>query len=232
MLASNCAKNNLRWRLSGVPVAISKSFDNHRVEWEPVGPHFVKIRRLFSPDDPFSSLSSKNAADKKRERLPTCSSRLPANSCPRDRSSISLTFDDPCQLVSLSLSLSKALSLQQDLAVPANTRVFAHVNARGWSHVSEVMLSCENVSLSSLGGPPMMIDHRFRHRRHGYPPKNRRTTHSKLALSLAGCTPRTSRREVGGFHTAKSRKRVFLSTREIRAATRGIYYIRVNSVIM
>lgn len=152
-------------------------------------------------------LSSKNAANKKHERLPTCSSRLPANGCPRDRSLSRSTI-----LASWSLFLFRAYSLQQDLAVSADTRVFAHVNARGRSHALKVMLSYEDVSLSLLGGPPMMIDHRFRHRRHRYPPKNRRTTHSKLALSLAGCTPRTSRREVDGFLAAKSRKRVFLPT--------------------
>jgi len=45
----------------------------------------------------YNSLSWKSAVDKKYERWPTCSSRLPANGYPRDRSSISLTFHDPCQ---------------------------------------------------------------------------------------------------------------------------------------
>jgi len=78
----------------------------------------------------------------------------------------------------------------------------------------------------------MTIDHRFRRRRRGYIHRKieeQRT--AKLALSLAGCTPRTSRREVGGFLAAKSR--IARSSRKRRAcflSTRGIlrkfnYYV-------
>lgn len=110
------------------------------------------------------------------ERRPTCSSRLPANGCPRDQSSVSLRWSLPAGPLFLQRQTS---SLQEDLAIPADTRVFAHVNARGRSHAPRVMLSWGDASLSSSGGTPMTIDHRFRHRRRGYPPKNRSTTHSE-----------------------------------------------------
>lgn len=75
-----------------------------------------------------------------------------------------LTFDDPCQRISRSYSLQASSSfqpLQEDLAVPANTCVFAHVNARGRSHASRIMLSWENASLSSSGGSPTTHGRRF-----------------------------------------------------------------------
>lgn len=119
-----------------------------------------------------------------------------ASNCPRNRSAIvprsMILARESFVLAAISFQTSSSLQpLQEDLAVPANTCVFAHVNARGQSHAPRIMLSWENASLSSSGGSPTTLDHRFR-RRESIHRKTERYTAS--TLSLASCTPRTRSR--------------------------------------
>lgn len=122
-----------------------------------------------------------------------------ASNYPRNRSSIvarSMILARGCPLVP---ALRQAFFFtSSDLAVPANTCVFAHVNARGQAARAEnhaVLSKREPLIIRRVADDARssislsQID----------PPKISKNRHTASALSPARCTPRAHVREVDGF---------------------------------